>query len=155
LPGVHRGRAEIADLAEFDDVVQGFHRLLDGCIRIEAMDLVEIDVMGAEPSEGGIHLLEDGLAGEALPAGAVVHLAEHLGCQHDVLAAGVTLDGATNELLGGAVLIDVRGVPERDAHLDGLDEERLGCVVVKGPPMRVGTRAVAVAHAAQRETADS
>jgi len=109
----------VADLASFDDVVQGLHRLLGRAVRIEAMDLVKVDVVGAEPGQGSIGLLEDRLAGQALPAGAVVHLAEHLSCQHDVLAPGVALDGATDQLLGGAVLIHVRGVPEGDARLDG------------------------------------
>ena len=115
------------------------------------MDLVEIDVVGPEPRQGGVDLFEDGLARQALTARAVMHPAVHLGGQHDVLAAGVTLDGAADELLGGPVLIDVGGVPEGDSEVHGLPEEGLGRVVVEGPQVRGGCGWVAVTHAAERE----
>ena len=86
LPRVHRGRAEVADLARLDDVVQRLHRLLDRGVGVEAVDLVEVDVVGAEPRERGVDLLEDRLARQALPARAVVHPDEDLGGEHDVLA---------------------------------------------------------------------
>jgi hypothetical protein len=57
-----------------------------------AVDLVEVDVVGPEPGQRGVDLLEDRLAGQALAAGTVVHLAVHLGRQDDVLAAGVPRD---------------------------------------------------------------
>jgi hypothetical protein len=60
-----------------------------------------------------------------------VHPPVHLGGQDDVLAAGVRLDRAADELLGAAELVDVRGVPERDAQLDGLAEERLRRLLVQ------------------------
>jgi hypothetical protein len=89
------------------------------------VDVVEVDVVGVEPSQGGVELFDDGFAGQAGAAGAVVHLVVHLGGQHDVLAAGVGLDGAADELLRCATAIAVGGVPEGDAELDCLPEERL------------------------------
>jgi len=50
-------------------------------------------VVGAEPVQGRVDLLQDRLAGEALATGTMVHLAGDLGRQHDILAAGVPLDG--------------------------------------------------------------
>ena len=73
LPCVHRRCAEVADLAGLDDVVQRLHRLLDRGVGVEAVDLVQVDVVGAEPGQGGVDLFEDRLAGQALTAGAVVH----------------------------------------------------------------------------------
>src|SRR5437870_13851491 len=91
--------------------------------RVEAVDLVQVDVVGAEPGQGGVDLFHDRLAGQAGSAGTVVHLAEHLGGQHDVLAARIAPDRAAGDLFRGAGLVDVRGVPEGDAELDSLPEE--------------------------------
>jgi hypothetical protein len=107
LPGVHGRRAEVAGLARLDDVVQRFHGLLDRGFRIEAMDLVQVDVVGAEPGQRSIDLLEHRLAGQPLTAGTVVHLAEYLGREHDVLPAGVTLDGTPDQFLRGAELVRI------------------------------------------------
>jgi hypothetical protein len=51
LPGPHRGGAEVADLAGLDEVVQGFHGLLDRGLRVEAVDLVEVDSPVRRPRE--------------------------------------------------------------------------------------------------------
>jgi len=47
-----------------------FHGLLDRGFRVEAVDLVQVDVIGAQPPQRGVDLLEDrpaGLAREVLP----------------------------------------------------------------------------------------
>jgi hypothetical protein len=110
--------------------------------------------VGAEAGEGGVDLLEDRLAGQALPAGTVVHLAVDLGGKDDVLAPGVPLDGAADEFLGRAGLVGVGGVPEGHAEFDGLLEERLGGLVVERPRVGAFDGAVAVAHASEGKTAD-
>jgi hypothetical protein len=51
LRGVHGGGAEVADLPGLDDVVEGLHGLVDWSLGIEAVDLVEVDVIGAEPAQ--------------------------------------------------------------------------------------------------------
>jgi hypothetical protein len=79
--------------------VQGLHGLLDRGGRVEAVDLVEVDVVGAEAAQGVVELLEDRAPGQARAAGAVVHREEHLGRQDDVLPAGVGADGPANDLL--------------------------------------------------------
>ena len=73
LPGVHGGGAEVADLPGLDDVVEGLHGLCDWSLGIEAVDLVEVDVVGAEPGQGGVDLLNDRCAGQALPQSHEVH----------------------------------------------------------------------------------
>jgi hypothetical protein len=115
LPRVHRRRSKVADLAGTDDVVQRLHRLFDRCLRVEAVNLVEVDVVGTEAGEGGIDLFEDCSAGQTLPAGAVVYFPPHLGGEDDVLSAGVPLDRAADKFLRRAGLIGVGGVPEGDA----------------------------------------
>lgn len=39
LVGPHRAGTDVADLAALDEVVQGFHRLFDGRVVVEAVDL--------------------------------------------------------------------------------------------------------------------
>ena len=97
------------------------------------MEVVDVDVVGAQPAQRVVQLLEDGLAGQAAAARAVVHLPVDLRGEHDVLAPGVASDRAADELLRGAALVDVGGVPERDAQLDRLPEERRRGVLVQGP----------------------
>ena len=154
LPGVHRRCAEVANLARLEDVMQGLHRLGGRGGRVEAVDLVQVDIVGAEPGQGGVDLLNDRFAGQAGSAGTLVHLAEHLGGQHDVLATRIAPDRAADDFFRRASLIGVRGVPEGDTELDGLPEERLRLVVGQCPPVSSFGRGVAVAHAAQREPAD-
>jgi hypothetical protein len=98
LPGPHGGRTEVAGLAGLDDVVKGFHRLLDRGRGVETVDLVEVDVLRAEPGQRGVDVLHDRLAGQAGSAGTTVHREVHLGGQDDLLAARVLLDGSTDDL---------------------------------------------------------
>src|SRR4051812_49917263 len=63
-------------------------------------------------------------------------------------------DRAADDFLGRPRLVDVGGVPEGDAELDRLPEERLRLVLDERPLVRTRRRRVAVAHAAEREPAD-
>src|SRR6202000_1170975 len=51
LPCVHGGSADVAHLAGFYGVVQGFEGFLDGDFVIPAMNLIEIYVIGLETLE--------------------------------------------------------------------------------------------------------
>ena len=52
-----------------DDVVQCFGGLGDRGGGVAAVDLVQVNVVGAEPGQGGVDLFHDRLAGQAGPAG--------------------------------------------------------------------------------------
>ena len=65
----------------------------------EAVNLVQVDVVGVETGQRGVDLLHDGPAGEPGAAGAVVHAPVHLGGEHDVLTPGELPDGSPDELL--------------------------------------------------------
>jgi len=62
LPGPHRRRPDVANLARLDHVVQGLHRLLDRSVMVEPVDLVEVDVVGAQPAQAVVDLGHDRLA---------------------------------------------------------------------------------------------
>ena len=51
LPGRQRRAADVADLALLHEIVERAQRLLDRRPRIGDVLLVEVDVVGAEPSE--------------------------------------------------------------------------------------------------------
>jgi hypothetical protein len=56
--------------------VQRFHRFLDLGVRVEAVDLVEIDVVGAQSMQRLVELLDDCPPGQPGTAWAVMHLEE-------------------------------------------------------------------------------
>ena len=88
LPGVHAGRPDVAGLPRAHDVVQRLHRLLDRRVRVPAVDLVEVDVVGAQPAQRGVDRGQDVLAGQAAVVRAVRHGVEDLGREHVVVAGG-------------------------------------------------------------------
>ncbi|MPM32210.1 hypothetical protein SDC9_78770 [bioreactor metagenome] len=59
LPGPHGGGADVTRLAGLHHVVECLHCLFDRGVRIEAVDLVQVDVVGAEPLQRGVDLFED------------------------------------------------------------------------------------------------
>lgn len=65
LVGVHGRRADVADFAAADEVVESAHGLFDGGVGVEAVDLEEVHVVQVHALEGGVDGFEDGGAGEA------------------------------------------------------------------------------------------
>ena len=130
LPGMHRGGADIAGLAGLHHVMQRLQRFLDRRRVVEAVDLVEIDIIGAEPAQAVVDLVEDRLARQAGAVRAGAHAVEHLGGEHDVLAPGEILDGAADDLLRGAVRIDIGGIEEIDPELERLADQRAARLLV-------------------------
>src|SRR5437016_11084610 len=123
---MHRRRADIAGLAGLDDVVQRFDRLLDRRVVVPAMDLIEIDVIGAEAPQARIDFGHDRLARQAGAIGARPHPAIDLGSDDDLVSSGEILDRTPENLLAAAERIAVRRVEEIDAGFERtLDNGRL------------------------------
>ena len=51
LPRIHARRTEIADLARPHDVVKCIEGLLERGVRIESVNLIEVDVVGAQSTQ--------------------------------------------------------------------------------------------------------
>src|SRR3954469_14334557 len=143
LPREHAARSDVARLARADDVVQRLHRLLDRRVRVPAVDLVEVDVVHAEPLQRGVDGGEDVLAREPAPVRARRHLPVHLGRDHRLVARQEARHEPARGHLARAARVDVGGVEERDAALDGAADDRLRGGLVEDPGA-VGV--VAVAH---------
>jgi len=105
-------------------VVQGLHRLLDGRVRVEAVDLVEVDVVGTEAGEAVVDLRHDHLTGQARAVGSGPHPAVDLGREHDVVPAGEVAQRLADDLLAGTVGVDVGGVEEGDPGVQRLSDQR-------------------------------
>ena len=59
LPSVAAAHPYIPDVSCFDDIVQGLHRLLNWCLRIEAVALQHVDVIELEAFERFLHRVKD------------------------------------------------------------------------------------------------
>jgi len=86
-----------------------------------------------------VDLGDDRLARQARAVGALEHAAVHLGGDHDLVAAGMLLQHPADDLLAGAVGIDVGGVEEVDAEFERAPDER--------PALLLGERPRVVARA--------
>ena len=86
LPGEHARRADVLHFPGLHYVVKGLECLLDRCLGIAAMDLVEVDVFRAEPPQRGINGLHDVLARQTPLVGRRPHGIEDLRGDDDVLA---------------------------------------------------------------------
>lgn len=145
---VHGAGAQRADLAGFHQAVERLHGLLDRRVVIEAVDDVEVQVVGAKTLERTLDLALDCRARKA----TLVEV--DLAGQHDVLAPDAqVLERLADELLAGAVCVYVGGIEEVDAPLDRLLYDRLRCGLVDHPLVEVGKH-LAKAHAADADAAD-
>lgn len=119
LPGEHGGGADVAGLAGADDVVQGLHRLLDRGGVVPAVDDVEVDVVGSETLQARVDLGHDVLARQATTIGRLAHVPVHLRREDDVVTVGELLEVLAQDLLRIALRVDIGGVEEVDARVEG------------------------------------
>ena len=92
LPCVHRGSADVAGLAGADDIVQRLQRLLDRRIIVEAVDLIEIDIVDAEPGQAAVDAIHDVLARQAAVVDVGAHRHVDLGGDDHLVALGELLE---------------------------------------------------------------
>ena len=90
--------------------MQRFERLLDRRVVVETMDLIEIDIIHAEPAQAVVDLGEDRLARQPGAIGAGTHPTVDLGGYDDLVAAREILGRAAEDFLAVAQRIAVRGV---------------------------------------------
>ena len=151
LPAVHARGADVERLAGLHDVVQRFERLLDRRLRVEAMDLVEVDIVGREAAKRGLDRQHDVLAREAAIVRPGTHRKKDLRGDHDVVAAAEFAQGTSDDRFRHTDGIHVGGIEEIDAHFDRALEERTGRFLVQYPwaPARR-----AVSHGPQTQAGD-
>src|SRR5215467_9491094 len=122
--GAGLAEAEMADLALLDEPRHGADGVLDRHVRVDAMDVIEIDHLDAEPLEarlaGDRHIVGLAVDAAALPAGSA-DVAELAGNEELVALA---LDRLGDQLLVDAGRIGVRRVEHGDAEVDAAMDGR-------------------------------
>src|SRR5260370_27643443 len=99
-------------------------RFFDRGLVVQAVDLVEVHVVGAEPAQAGVNRLHDVLARESFLVGIVIHGEENFGGDHQLLPRRPKVfERAAQDLFADAERIHVGGVKEIDAQIERLLDE--------------------------------
>ena len=123
--GAGFGQADVADLALGHQLGERADGVLDGCVRVDPVLVVQVDVVDAEPLEGSLEGGADVGRAAVEVAGAAAGVGDHaeLGGQHHLVAPSA--DGPADELLVGERAVDLGGVdqghPEVERSVDGAD----------------------------------
>jgi hypothetical protein len=116
LHGLPRGEvaeAHVAGLAGAHHVVEGAQRLLQRRDGIHAVDLVQVDVIGAQAAQAPVDAVHDVLARQAHVVGAGAGAAAHLGGEHELAAVEAhRRDGLAYQALALALVVDVGRIQE-------------------------------------------
>src|SRR5688572_22367741 len=139
--GAGLAQAEVAHLALLDEARHGADRLLDRRLRIDAVLVVDVDVIDAEPLETRLARDRD-VVGPAVDEAALAvwsaHVAELRGDQHLVAPAA---EGLAEKFLVLAEAIGIGGVEQRDAKFDRPMNGRGGFGIVRYPVIGTHARA--------------
>src|ERR1700739_5022946 len=116
MPAGKIGAGDVADFAAANEGVERFESFFDGSELVEAVHVVDVDVIGVEAAEAGFGGADDVIAGGT---GVVWPLAETkrgFGGNEKILALAV--DGLAEDFLGEAVGINIGSVEEIDASFE-------------------------------------
>ena len=142
--------ADVADLAGPHQVVERAQHLLDRRHGVEAVELVEVDVVGAEPAQARLDRPDQVVARRADVVGAGAEAEGPLGGDDHLVAAA--LDRLAQDLLGHAVRVDVGRVEHGEPGLEAdVDEPRGLGDVARAPGLE---ELVAAAECAGAEAQD-
>src|SRR5579859_719931 len=114
-PAAEVGQSEIARLARTDDVAHGDDGFLQGCIIEIAMQVIDVDIVAAEPFQAGIDRLHDPFAPESHLIRARPHDVADFGGEYPMIAVG--RDELAGNALRFAFRILVGGVDEIDTGI--------------------------------------
>src|ERR1035437_6551695 len=97
------------------------------------MDLIEIDVVGAQPAQALLTCRHDPSARVPLSIRVTPHGTMHLGGQNDLFPCGLC-QGLSDDLLGLTRGVDVGGVDEVDAGIESPVNDADRLVMIGGSP---------------------
>ena len=143
------GQAEVADLALVDEVLDGAGDVLDRDVRVDAVLVEQVDRVGAQSLQRALDAAADrlGAAVERARSDRTLQVEPELRRDHDLVAD--RLERLADELLVGERAVDLRGVEEGDAAVDGGADQRDHLLLVRGR-----TEGVAHAHAPEADRRD-
>src|SRR5262249_46516715 len=124
LPCVHGRGADVTCFPGFDHISQRVERFFNGSFVIEAMNLVEVIIIGPQAAQTGVNSMQDVLARKPFLIGAMTHGKESFGGDHQVLARGSEIfEGATQDFLTLTQRIHVSGIEKIDSQFERLLDE--------------------------------
>ena len=136
------GNTDVSGLAAAHDLVESVQGLIERCLRVVAMELVDVDIVRAKASERGIDGVQDMLAGQTLFPGLRSHDADALR-GHDELGT-LALQPPTGV---SSVCPSVARSPPTDRHwryreIDftrrrGIEDRVTSCVIALEPGLIV------------------
>ena len=127
LPTGEHARADVPDLARADEVVERAQRLVDRCVGIRTVELIEVDPVGLQTAKRRVARVDDVPTADAPIVDVVALRAVHLCRQDRPLALAVALERLTHDALALVRRVDVRGVDEVHARIQRVvdDPDRL------------------------------
>ena len=149
LPCREIGAADVADLPLPDQIGKGAERLFKRREAVEAVDLIEVDVVRVETQQTGFDSMENMKAGETYLIGARPHASEHFGRNHDVFA--LVAEGLAEHRLRLARGIDIRRIEEVDARVEGVIDQRINVVLGQSADHLKDAAFAAKGHGAETE----
>src|SRR5579864_3765517 len=153
LPGRHAAGSQVAHLAGANEGIESVQSLLNGCLGIPTMDLIQVDVIHSQTTERVIASLQNMLAAEASAVGAGTHHPVDLGGQDDVVTRGHLIEVKPGDLFAQPSRVNIGGIKEIDSGIESY-REVLARVFFVDMPSASALRpfrhlAAAIAHASQ------
>jgi hypothetical protein len=119
-------------------VIEGGHHFFHRRVRIEAVDLIEVDRVDAQAAEAVLTRLLDVLPRKPAHVGALAHREEHLRPDDELVEIPILAKPPPSDLLAHPKRIHIGSVEEVDTRLDGPFEKRRRCIGIMNPrpPLR-------------------
>ena len=144
LVSVHRGSAQRAHFARFDQLVQGFHRFFDGSAVVETVDNVKVEIIRAQTPESAFYFAFYRLCGKR------AFIEVHFRRQNHFVARDVALYRSAQIFFACAGGIAVRRIEKVDSQIKRVSDNRFALVGVESPCVHLAC-GVAEAHAPQTQ----
>jgi len=114
------------------------------------VDLVEVDVVGAEPAQAVVDLCEYFLPGQPGAIRPLPHRVAELGGYDDGVAVGEVIQCPAEDLFAGALGVHAGRVEEVDTGLEGVLDQGAALLLAQRPH-RMASLRLPVGHAAQSD----
>jgi len=123
-PAAEIRQAEVADLPLPHQVAQRAHRLVQVFLVEVAVQVEDVDVVGAEPAQAVLGFPHDPLARIVRLVGLAAHCIAQLGGQHPVVA--LACQQPPDHQFGCALGVDIGGIDEVDAVVPRRGDDAAG-----------------------------
>ncbi len=139
-----------------NQVIEGVERLFNGRCRIEAVQLVEVDMIQLESAQALFDAADNMVAGAtARVDSAGASFAEHLGRHHHVFARDLEVfQRLAGDLFRTPFRVNVGGIDKVDARREGVAHQPLSVVLPQLTNLTPHAAFAAESHGAQAQLGD-